>query len=562
MKRYIFMAASLIGASVLVASCDDVLTEKPDSYYNKDTFFESDAKAEMAVLGVYNSISNLNHYGSSEMATPTSDDMYFVNGTTSDNTRRDISHYIVNANNTWLRNIWQLNYQGLDRANMAIDGIEHMSGFDGSESLKKLDAEARFLRAFQAFDLVKYWGDVPFKTEYSTTYSSAFGARVDREKIYDQIVADLNYAKENMPWATSASSPERASQGAARALLMRVLLQRAGYSLHMDGQLERPDDATRRACFEQVVKEWEAFKESSHGFYPGGYEALFKSFNQLVLNPTESIFEIAFQFETQKSSGGWWGTYNGPEVAAPVLDSPTDASKYMGRANAFFRVVPAWYDFYEDGDQRRDVTICKYKYTWNKTKKQHVKGKDQKATTWYPGKWRREWMEIGYKDPNCTDVNYCVLRYADVVLMAAEAYNELGNTGEAWRLINEVRQRAGATPVTDGNYTSYYKAPKVYDLPFIDDSSEQGKVRTALYWERGFELGCEGQRKFDLIRWGVLKQALDLFGPKDTFHNTASSKGYPAYINFQTGKHELFPIPLVEIQSNPQLEGKNNPGYN
>ena len=197
-------------------------------------------------------------------------------------------------------------------------------------------------------------------------------------------------------------------------------------------------------------------------------------------------------------------------------------------------------------------------------------------------------MALGYKDPNCTDVNYCVLRYADVVLMAAEAYNELGNTQTAWNLINEVRQRAGATHVDLTNYAEIYKhhtgdkpetgkpyVPNVYALvvpanaevegvtpgkTIIDDSDEQGKIRTAIFWERGFELAFEGQRKYDLIRWGIMKDVLTLFGMNSTL-NSGATKGYPAYINFVVGKHELFPIPLNEMQSNPMLEGKNNPGY-
>lgn len=92
-------------------------------------------------------------------------------------------------------------------------------------------------------------------------------------------------------------------------------------------------------------------------------------------------------------------------------------------------------------------------------------------------------MPLGYKDPNVTNVNYCNIRYADVVLMAAEAYNEIGNTVEAWKLLNKVRNRAGATEINSSNYSEFYKAPKVYDLPFIDDGNEQGRFRTALYWE-------------------------------------------------------------------------------
>ena len=104
------------------------------------------------------------------------------------------------------------------------------------------------------------------------------------------------------------------------------------------------------------------------------------------------------------------------------------------------------------------------------------------------------------------------------------------------------------------------KSPKVYDLAFIDDSDEAGRFRTALFWERGFELAFEGHRKYDLIRWGILKEALAL--PAD--HDTRANQGEDAFIaktTFQSGKHELFPIPLDEIQANPYLNNTNNPNY-
>ena len=408
---------------------------------------------------------------------------------------------------------------------------------------------------------MKYWGDVPFKTDYSSGYDDAFGGRVNRELIYDQIIEDLNFAKSNLEWATAASSPERATQGAARALLMRVWLQRAGYSLQQNGQMTRPDDATRKRYFEAVLNEWEEIQKNGyHGFYDGGYEALFKSYSEGVLNSKESIFEIAFFHQQGSRNGGAWGIYNGPQVAEPTGISPTEANNYMGRANGFFITVPEWKAFFEESDARRDVSICTYRYTW--ANNQHTK-QERSAGSWYPGKWRREWMtpETRNKNMNYGDVNLCVLRYADVVLMAAEAYNETGSTPEAWRLLNNVRQRAGATAYTDANYEELMAArKKTHALPFISDGDAQGKFRTALYWERGFELSFEGQRKFDLIRWGVLADALKLFGEKSSV-NKKDNKPYPAYQNFVTGKHELLPIPLAEIQSNPKLEGKNNNGY-
>lgn len=543
----------LMAAALLSGACTDIITEEPDSYYELDEFFTTPQKAEMAVLGIYNGLPAI--YGEKDgMSLPCSDDIYYVNGTTSDNGRRDVGHYVVRTNNTWVSGVWDGKYNIINRANYTISGIESMPGWQTDPTLLRFIAEARFLRAQSALDLIRYWGDVPFKTTHTSGYEEAYGPRVPREQIYDQIIEDLNFAKENLPWADEIGTPERAGQGAARGLLMRALLSRAGYSLRADGKLSRPDVKTRSECFHAVVDEWLAFEAKGyHTFYPEGFEALFKSFSQEILNTTESIFEVAF---LAGKNNGYWGTYMGPAVAAPQISS-TESSKYMGRANAVFRAVPEWRDFYEDTDMRRDVSICTHSYTWDESTNNHKLTEQKSPRNWYPGKWRREWMPLGYIDPNKTDVNFCLLRYADVVLMAAEAYGEIGNTAEAWRLINLVRERAGATPVTSANYKSIYKAPKVYDLPYIADSDEAGRIRTAIYWERGFELAFEGIRKFDLLRWGVLGDALKLFG--DNVDSRIIS--YVAGQNFIKGKHELLPIPQDEMQVNPYLENTNNPGY-
>jgi len=560
MKKHFFIYLILALLPGCFTCCEDTLTEKPDSFYEKDQYFTSESKAEMAVLGIYSAISKIDHYGRNEMATGVSDDTYYINGVATDNTRRDMAHYDLNSANSWVETLWRYKYQGIDCANYVIDGIENMPGYTENDKLKKFVAEARFLRAFLAFDLVKCWGDVPFKTSYSSNYESAFQGRVDRETIYDEIIADLNFAKTTLDWATADQTPERPSQGAARALLMRAYLQRAGYSLQLDGSITRPDESKRKAYFNAVLEEWNAFQTKGyHNFYAGGYVQLFKDYSGLVLDTQESLFEISF-YNDGTAPYGNWGTYNGPEVIAPGIQTG-ESDRFMGRANAFFRVVPEWKGFFEDDDVRRDVMVCTYIYNWNAALYSHVKA-ENKSNKWYPGKWRREWMPIGFLDPNNTSVNFCPLRYADVVLMAAEAYNETGNTSQAWTLLNTVRTRANATPLTADNYSELLKAPKVYDLAFIPDGDEAGKFRTALYWERAFELAFEGQRKYDLIRWGVIKQALEVFGSNSAVNKPIStSDNYPAYKNFVSGKHELFPIPLKEIQSNPKLDGKNNPGY-
>ena len=554
MKKYKTIALGALIATGF-ASCE--LTEKPTSYYEKDTYFQTADQAKMSVVGIYDCLATNNHYGQFEMAMPASDDTYYIQGTGTDNTRRDIAHYMVKPTNTWIADLWKYKYMGIDRANFAIEGIENMAGYEEDTSLKELVAQAKFLRAFLAFDLVKYWGDVPFKTDYTAGYESAFNGRISREEIYDYIIEDLDFAKENRQKGSASLSPEIPSQGAAHAMLMRVYLQRAGYSLQQDGSLNRPADDKRKAYFDAVIAEWTAFQNKGyHNFHPGGYLKLFQGYSGGVLNSMENLWEIAFNptGSGYKDNSGTWATYNGPAVEAPGKGAPAES---MGRANAFFRVLPVWKDFFEANDERRDVMVCTYQYKWDADKKAHKLVENKKLTDWYPGKWRREWMPKGFVDPNNTGVNYCPLRYADVVLMAAEAYNEIGNTPEAWRLLNEVRHRAGAT---ETNSLQAYKAaqPNLYELPYFNSGDEADNFRTALYWERGFELAFEGQRKYDLLRWGILGDALKLFQSK----MDKSLKGkYVAGDKFIKGKHELFPIPLGELQANPALKNQNNPGY-
>ena len=259
-NTYIYILSLLLAGGLSTTSCSDLLTEDPSSYYEKKEIFASEEKAAMAVVGVYDELPTL--YSYMDMAFPCSDDTYYVSGLTTDKGRRDIAHYKLTSSNTWVNSVWQGNYTGIERANYTIEGIEGMENYEGDEGLQSLVAEAKFLRALYAFNLVRYWGDVPFKTTSTNVNKDIYQPRVSRELIYDQMIDDLNFAKNHLPWATAATSPEKATQGAARALLMRVLLQRAGYSLQMDGSITRPDDAKRKEYFEDVIEEWKAFQEN------------------------------------------------------------------------------------------------------------------------------------------------------------------------------------------------------------------------------------------------------------------------------------------------------------
>lgn len=200
----------LLAGMCINSACEDILSESPNSSYERKDFFINDAQADMAVLGIYSVLPGI--YGDKDgMAFPCSDDTYYASGTNSDNTRRDICHYTLRPANTWVDAVWVGKYQQINRANYTINGIENMDGYSNSKVLQALAAEAKFLRAQAAFDLVRYWGDVPFSIDYASNYETSYKPRTKREDIYEQIIKDLDFAKEHLAWANDNSSPERAT---------------------------------------------------------------------------------------------------------------------------------------------------------------------------------------------------------------------------------------------------------------------------------------------------------------------------------------------------------------
>lgn len=563
MKATLKYIPALLLAATSLWSCEDTLTETPSSGYDKDTYFSSADKANQAILGILQSISTTQNYGNTEIYLSCADDIVYSNrGVTRDN-MRDICNYLTEATNTDVENAWLYKYQALDRANTTVAGIEGMAGFAEDKELRALAAEARFWRAFTSFDLIRYWGDVPYTTKPSGDgYESYFRPRVGREEIYDQIFEDLDIACADLPWATAGTSPERATQGAAHAFYMRVLMQRAGYSLQLDGTFSCPSTSTRNSYYAKVIEHWNAIEQNGyHGFYAGGYAKLWQDVSYGILDSKEDFFEIGMYQDTGRRNGSGWGVYNGPVTQQPTGLSTTEALNYMGRAQGFFGVVPEWQDIYEPLDERRDINICTYRYQWQNG--QHVKQERNATNGWYIGKWRREWMSPDRWNAymNYGDVNFCPMRYPDAVLLAAEAYNELGQPDQAWPLINRVRERAGATPVTTANYKSLVTNKWLKKLPvnFLDDAGEQGQVRVVLYFERGLELMGETMRKHDLIRWNVLDKALKMVADNSLVHS--ATRNYTCADNFRRGSSELMPIPLRELQANHALNSVQNPGY-
>ena len=330
-----------------------------------------------------------------------------------------------------------------------------------------------------------------------------------------------------LPWSSKIpEAGERANKAAALGTHARACLARGGYYLDVY-EKTRTRVSNYKEHYAKAASLTKRIMDSGEHSLNPSYEQLFRNYCEFKVEPKESIFEIAFfNPEGANNGSGLIGTYNGP---------PANLNYIYGRANSFFNTTPLFRASFAENDIRRDIAVADFEILADGTLKPIPESKDHLYT---PGKWRRNWHVQEPKDPNNTDVNFVYLRYADVLFMRAEAENEVndGPNAAAYAAINEVRQRAGLDALSGLSKEDFFEA---------------------LQKERTWELCFEGWRKFDLIRWNKLGDALrktqsDLVQHRENFP-------YVAGENFDDNKDELWPIPQFDMDKNLNLF--QNPGY-
>lgn len=533
-------------SALLFTSCEDFLAEIPYDFYDEQDFYKDVSELELAVNGAYEVLSQKMTYGHFMLVNDCDTDLSHIKGSGTGQVARDLGHYNVYTAHTWIEEAWGYYYAGIDRVNRIMANKERVALPDDASkaTFKRLIAEARLLRGICYFDLVRMWGDVPLKLTPSDKTENFAMTRTDREDVYQQIVEDMQAAADDLPWYDEISSYEgRPTKGAAMGLLARTYLYWAGYSLHQNGKMERPDNyleyygKAKEICAELINSHRHSLNAS--------YEKVFKNVCENTLEPSEVMYEVQFYNPSGESDhSSKIGSYNSPEI---------DRNSSYGLGNSFIKTTHFAYDWYEQGDNRRETAIATFKIDAND---KIIQIPRSKSYTWAPGKWRRNWIPGPPKDLENMDINFILLRYADVLLMYAEAANEVdGRLGPlALECLNQIRRRAyGYAPATVNHDI---------DLTSADFSGQQS-VRDYLFIERARELCFEGFRRFDLIRWNKLSSVLDDFASK---FNTAVKDGtlskyvWAAGNYFQTGKHELYPIPSYEIR---ETKGSltQNPNY-
>ncbi len=487
MKRYNNILKTMLPVLLLgfSFSCSENYLEETEEYnIDSENYFNSEEDYYNALIGVYDVLQST--YVNVLLGEIASDNTLSGGESANDvigfQQVDEMTHTPVNDN---LDDVWDWNFAGVQRANYMLE-FQDKTEFEGRETII---AEVRFLRAYFTFELLKWFGPIPLKGDERFALGDETSIpRASEEEVYAQIESDLQFAIDNLDY----TAPEigRATKGAAMALLGKTHLYQEEF------------DESANVLTELI----------NNGPYAlADFETLFEQEGE---NNEESVFEVQYTGEEgagfgclQCSEGnvavGFQGIRN---YSGPVFES----------GFSFNLPTRETYDMFSEDDIRRDLSVLDIEAWAAETGATYAEG--YKHTGYFNRKYLpRENDNVG--DANLTQPNnYRAIRYADVLLMAAEALNRGGiDDSQARNYLNEVRERA--------------------DLDEVDASGNA--LTEAIYDERRKELVGEGHRFFDLIRTGRAANNID---------------------GFTTGKNELFPIPLEEIEFS-QGNWEQNPGY-
>ncbi len=482
MKKYIY--ASLFALTGVFASCDDILDAPTVSSTDESVVFSTASLAENAVMGILQSFAETESYrGRYLVYYGMNTDMEWYNSTEdSGNDKAKLSNYSCTTTNSQMNkdtNAWAKFYEGIERANMCIRGLEAYGNMNDQE-FRQLLGEALTLRAVYYCDLLKGWGDVPARFEPITS-ETIYMPKSDRDSIYVRLIlTDLKRAEELVAWpneTATTKTTERVSKAFVKALRSRLALYAGGYSQRDDGTIRLSNDP-RLAPEEmyKIVKEECVSIINQHCNELGEFEDTFRKLCQDdVTAGGESIWEIPF------SDGRGRVVYD-LGVKHKDVDQYTKQAK-GGTAGP----TPIAFYKYDPQDKRRNVSCVPY--YWEKG----IQVPNQ-VSQWYFGKYRYEWMKRIVTSTNDDGVNWLYMRLADVYLMAAEAVNELDGPQAAAQYLKPVLDRALPEEKVNEYMTTATQSKEAFKKAIIE--------------QRGLEFCGEMLRKADLIRWNMLSSTL------------------------------------------------------
>ena len=480
--KYNLIAIALLGFSF--SSCSDFLEQNPQTDLSENDFYKTADDILSAVNGAYSSLQEGDIYGN----------WYVFGEIPSDNTRNQLSgsvttqnefdQFYIDTQNSMIASFWKAAYKVINRTNTVlgrIDGIEI-----NAELANRYKLECKFIRALMYFNLVRVYGDVPLVLKEISISESYDILREPKENVYNQIIADLKEAQ-GLPVSYSTAEDGRATQGAAKALLADVYM-----TLHKYAEAE--------TILAEIINSgrYSLLENTPGSLNIDGYKNVFSPVNH---NSKEGIFEIQFL------KGGYGEGSNYANNFAPE-NSGTNVVAVGGTGGNNIPEMDI-YNAYEEGDRRRDFSMSLGYYD------------NRKNNEWVESRYVCKFMDVPYQNNDASN-NYPVIRYADVILMYAEALNQNGKTAEACKYLNMTRRRGFGYQTTETS-------------PVDLQTTDKAQFALMVEQERRVELAFENHRWFDLIRTGRAVEVM-------------KSKGFSL-----NETNLICPIPQKQIDVNPKL---------
>lgn len=480
--KYNLIAIALLGFSF--SSCSDFLEQNPQTDLSENDFYKTADDILSAVNGAYSSLQEGDIYGN----------WYVFGEIPSDNTRNQLSgsvttqnefdQFYIDTQNSMIANFWKAAYKVINRTNTIlgrIDGIEI-----NTELANRYKLECKFIHALMYFNLVRVYGDVPLVLKEISISESYDILREPKENVYNQIIADLKEAQD-LPVSYSTAEDGRATQGAAKALLANVYM-----TLHKYAEAE--------TILAEIINSgrYSLLENTPGSLNIDGYKNVFSPVNH---NSKEGIFEIQFL------KGGYGEGSNYANNFAPE-NSGTNVVAVGGTGGNNIPEMDI-YNAYEEGDLRRDFSMSLGYYD------------NRKNNEWVESRYVCKFMDVPYQNNDASN-NYPVIRYADVILMYAEALNQNGKTAEACKYLNMTRRRGFGYQTTETS-------------PVDLQTTDKAQFALMVEQERRVELAFENHRWFDLIRTGRAVEVM-------------RSKGFSL-----NETNLICPIPQKQIDVNPKL---------
>jgi len=500
MKKILYILSAAIIA-VCASSCEEFLDSEAPSAFDSATVFSNYSLAESQFFSALQSFGETNSYRGRFLSwVGINSDIEWYNTYKPTDEKYMIAGYTILPNNSQLNlsnGPFAKMYEAIERLNLCIEGVREYGNVEENADMAYLLGEALTIRALFYYDLTKAWGDVPARFE-PTTGSTIYKAKDSRDVIYSQLLNDLDEAIEYLPYPgqdSRTSRTDRVNKMFAQGLYARVALMASGYAIRPDdGMVGTGDPGTVRLSSVDTLQK--------SVLYPKALEHLRNAIasNTASLQDYETLWRNQSNADNLTAGPGYETLYvipfsNGRGRWNYTFAVRSEGSSYAGGSTVTrggdVGPIPTMWFRYDPKDIRRDLTCVNWK--WNSEDEKELNG----IQKWFFGKYRFEWMTNNpYTGGNDDGVKPLVMRYSDILLMAAEMANELGYLDEAKADLLKVRERA-------------FKGNEEMAEDYVNAISSKEEMFDAIVDERAFEFCGEMTRKFDLIRWNLLQSKMD-----------------------------------------------------